>query len=97
MENKIKLTVMVNCQSMGKVSVTRASDSTDVTSSNSVYEVDEGSVLYLEAEAANGFQFAGWSDGECDKIRKIHVSKEIEYYAVFVSQTKKNELKSYIV
>ena len=92
MENKIKLTVMVNCQSMGKVSVTRASDSTDVTSSNSVYEVDEGSVLYLEAEAANGFQFAGWSDGECDKIRKIHVSKEIEYYAVFVSQTKKNEL-----
>lgn len=93
MEEKLKLSIKVNCKSMGKVSVTPASNSSNsIPLDNDVYEVKKDSVLYLEAEAVDGSRFLGWSDGVCDKIRKIQVSKETEYVAVFALITRQNEL-----
>lgn len=93
MEEKLKLSIKVNCKSMGKVSVTPASNSSNpIPLDNDVYEVKKDSVLYLEAEAVEGSRFLGWSDGICDKIRKIQVSKETEYVAAFVLTTRQNEL-----
>lgn len=84
MNNKIKLTIKANNNNWGSVSVAKLSDKSDViASSGNIYEVDNGTVLYLEPKENEGCQFMMWSDGVFDKTRMIQASEGSEYEAVY--------------
>lgn len=83
----IKLTIKANNNNWGSVSVVQNSDQSIITASEGdVYEVENETVLCLEAKEGKDCKFLMWSDGECGKIRNIKASERAEYVAVFISE-----------
>ncbi|MBO7636538.1 MAG: hypothetical protein J6S89_08160 [Paludibacteraceae bacterium] len=91
MREKIKIIVRASFDNMGTVSVTDVAEQTKIDPvEGDIYEVEKGVDLYLIANAKESHRFVVWNDGTIENNRKIQVTEENEYMAVFTPITKSN-------